>query len=160
MQTLTKQEALNTLMNVKGTTFMSIETTTIPKLKAKNPFKDLKKVSLISGAIGFNYENSVNNQREREGLENNFESKPRAWGHRIDNTPVVEHKGKHYLEVKVQSSKSEYFDGDLRIDVDKIKPWMYSNSSRQELNKEVIVRDYSLDSIFRMNLNKKEYRIV
>lgn len=160
MKSLTKQELVEVLKSVKGNTFISIESKTEPKLKKGNPFNALIKISKVFGAIGFNYENSVNNQRIRESLEVDFEAKPRQWGKRIKGTPLVEHKDKYYLEVKVQGAESDYFQDNNRVDVDKIKPWMYNSKSRQGVEKEVIVRDYSLDNISRIKINKKDFIVV
>lgn len=159
MQTLNRQELLELLSNVNGTTFVSLETRVNPRLKSGNPFVNLEKVSKVCGAIGFNYQNSVNNQRLREDLKNDFKSEPRKWGQRVSGTPLVRHNNKLYLEIKVQSSESDFFDKNQRINIDKIKPWEYTSTSRQGLEKDVILRDYSIDNISRITINKKEYRI-
>jgi len=160
MKTLTKTELVDLLSKVKGTTTISIETTTVPKIKAGNPFTSLKKVSKVAGLIGFIYGNSVNNQREREGLAKDFEPEKRAWGERILHSPLVKYNDKFYLELKVQSADSEYFDNNVRVDSEKIKPFYYANNSRQEVSKEVILRDYSIDNISRITINKNEYNVI
>lgn len=160
MKTLTKSELLNLLNTIKGATFISMETNIVPKLKANNPFIGIKKVSKVSGVIGFNYSNSVNNQRAKEGVEPDFKPEARKWGERISNTPLVKHKDKFYLELKVQNSNSDYFLDGKRVNPEEIKPWYYNKSSRQELDNEVILRDYSLDNIKRIKINKEEYSVV
>lgn len=159
MKTITKSELIDLLSKIKGTTFVSIETKTVPKLKS-NPFTRLEKVSKVAGAIGFIYENSVNNQREKEGLNKDFKAKPRKWGVKIPHTPLVKNKDKYYLEMKVQNSSSDYFENNQRIPLDKVVPYMYTGSSRQNVSKEVILRDYLIDNITRIKLNKEEYNVV
>jgi hypothetical protein len=159
MKTLTKTELIDLLSKVKGTTPISIETTTVPKIKAGNPFTALKKVSKVAGLIGFIYGNSVNNQREREGVSTDFKPEERKWGQRILHSPLVKHKDKYYLELKVQGSSSEYFDNETRVNSEDVKPFYYSNSSRQGVNKEVILRDYDINNISRITINKNEYKV-
>lgn len=159
MKTLTRPELVELLKNVKGSTFCSIETETVPKTKKGCPL-NLKRLSKVSGCIGFNYTNSVNTQRAKEGLSEDFKAVARVWGNRIQNTPLVEHKGNNYLEVKVQSATSDFFANSARISLDKIKQWLYNSETRQGLDKEVIVRDYKIENITRIKINKEEYRIV
>lgn len=160
MKNLTKNELIDLLSKVKGTTFVSIETTTVPKLKSGNPFSNLKKVSKVSGAIGFNYQNSVNNALTKEDKEKDFEAKPRKWGEKVVGTPLVKHKDKFYLEMKAQNGQSDYFNDQGRVSKEDIKPWEYAKSSRQGLENEVIVRDFSIDNISRVKINKEEYNII
>ena len=159
MQTLTKAELIDLLSKVKGTTAVSIETTTVPKIRSGNPFKGLKKVSKVAGMIGVIYANSVNNQRAKEGLEKDFVPESRKWGERILHTPLVKHNDKFYLEMKCQSAESDYFDDSGRVSSDKVKDWEYNKTSRQGVENEVILRDFSLDNISRIKINKNEYQV-
>lgn len=160
MKTLTKNELIDLLKSVKGTSFVSIESETTPRLKANCPLKNLVKISKVSGAINFNYQNSVNNQRVKENKPEDFKAKSRVWGKRVKNSPVFEHRGKFYLNIKIQSSRSDYFNNNLRQSIDKVANYLYNSSTRQNLNKEIIVRQYSLDSIKRITINKQEYTVV
>lgn len=159
---MTKEELAEFLKEIKGTTFCTIETETEPKLKGgkKCPYAGVKKISKVNGAIGFIYENAVNNQRVREGSEADFESEPRAWGHRISGTPLVEHKGKFYIEVKVEKTEKPLYilNGNF-ISNEDIKPYLPETTSRQELDKEVILRDYSLDNIKMIKIKGQQFQI-
>lgn len=77
------------LYNVRGAKAVTIVTRTQPKLSGgkKCPYAGVEKVSTVNGMINFNYENSVNNQREREGNDEVFESASRQWGKRLYETP-------------------------------------------------------------------------
>lgn len=77
------------LYNVRGAKAVTIVARTKPKLSGgkKCPYAGVEKISTVNGMINFNYENSVNNQREREGNEEVFESAPRQWGKRLYETP-------------------------------------------------------------------------
>lgn len=163
MKTITKEELKNILFSQKGTTFISLETETEQKLKGgkKNPLSGLIKINKVCGAIGFHYQNSVNRQKEREGQESNFISQPRKWGVRLNGTPLVQNGEKFYLELKVQSSQTpDYFFKGVRIDNEQVRKFLPNkSSSRQNLENEVILRDYSLDSIKRIKINSEEYSI-
>jgi len=84
----------------------------------------------------------------REGLDNDFSAFPRKWGKRIVGTPLVEHNGKYYLEMKVQSAAATYILGGEEIPVSDLIPYFPKKSaSRQGVEKEVILRDYALENI-------------
>lgn len=157
MKQLTTNELISVLLNVKGSNFVSIESETEPKLKKGNPFNGLVKISRINGIINFLYQNSVNNQRLREGKENNFEPLPRKWGQKIQGTPLIVNKDQYYLELKVEKSDSEYIMNGKPVDYESIKPYTYSSKSRQDLDKEVILRDYNLSSIRKISLQGETY---
>lgn len=160
---------IDILAQQKGAKPVTITAETDPKPRqgTKNnpsPFrgKTVVKRARVNGMIGWDYSNSVNNQRAREGNEEFFEVHPRTWGERIKGSPLVEYKGKHYLEVKVQNVLStEYFvDGEL-IDEETIKPFLpvKKPSARQETEKAILIADYSLDNIVAIRLDKAEIEV-
>jgi hypothetical protein len=145
---ITKEKLIELLSG--GSKIVTLYTETEPKLKKANPYVGVVKRSKVNGVVGFIYQNSVNNQRGREGKESNFEAEPRKWGVRINGTPIVEHKGKKYLEVKVERYlDSEYYHGKTKLNVDDIKPYMYAKKkpANQGLEKVVQVRDFNIDNI-------------
>jgi hypothetical protein len=160
---LTRDELTAILSAVKGATFSTITTRTEPKLlKTNNPFIGIRKVSRVNVTIGFNYQNSVNNQREREGSEADFESLPRKWGQRIKGTPLVSHNGNMYLEAKVEKSLDHMYINAQGQNVpdDLIAPFLPKHGeTRQDLEKEIILRDYKIDSIIAIKMNGEEYTV-
>ena len=141
------------LMQRKGTSFVTIVAEPDPKLRKRgNPYSGrVVKRSRVNGAIGWIYDSGVNRQRIREGLEPDFESFPRKWGQRIKGTPFVEHKGRTYLELKVERALStEYLlDGEV-IDKSVIEEWLpkrKAEGERQQVENPVILRDYDLANI-------------
>ena len=145
-----------------GSKIVTITAETEPKLKKSNPYVGVVKRSKINGIVGFIYENSVNNQRAREGKEKDFNSQDRVWGTRISGTPIVEHKGKKYLEVKVEKYlDTEYYCGSSTIDVNDIKPHMYAKKKPQNqgLEKVVQLRDFNLDNIKELRYNGETYSV-
>ena len=146
---------------------MTIVATVVPSMrKTGNPFYGrVTKTSTVNGMIGFKYENSVNNQRKRENIGKEFVAEPRKWGVRIAGTPIVEHKGQSYLEVKVQRVFDTVYCVDNRLACDEeikaIKGFFPTNKdNRQEVEKPVILRDYCLDSINEIRIAGKWYTIV
>jgi hypothetical protein len=161
---VTKLESV--LANHKGNGFAHIIAKTVPAMNKGgrsgtpvNPFHgDVFKIADVNIQAGFHYINSVNNQLTREGKEANADVKPRKWGQRIKGTPLVEHTNKAgtrrlYLEAKCESVNSvKYVDGKgneiAKADLDQ---WLTSrpakSSTQANVDKEIILRDYALDSI-------------
>lgn len=163
---MTHTELRDLLLSIDGATFVSFSSITDPSwARTKgNPYVGkVKKHSRVNGVINWVYENAVNRQRKREGLEADFEAHPRKWGQRLAGTPFVVHKGKVYLEVKVESCrKPEYFDQDGNpVDPELLKPWLRQSddSGRQEVEKPVILRDYTLDNITSITCNGNVYEL-
>jgi len=125
-----------------------------PMTVRKNPNPGARKISHVNGMVNWVYENSVNRQRGREQGEDAdlFVSHPRKWGTRIHGTPFVEHKGKLYVEMKVErvlGTRYEDADGQ-EISADAVAPFQSpkkGESARQGVEQEIILRDYGLDTI-------------
>lgn len=157
-------ELANLLRETKGATFATLVTSVEPKMrKTGNPYYGLiRKVSRVNGVVNWHYANSVNNQRAREGKETDFEALPRAWGAREANSPLVSHKDKLYLELKIERVyDSEYTYNGLPIDAEKIREFLpeRKESERQGTDKAIILRDYSLDSIRQITLRGETHNI-
>jgi len=161
MKVITQADLLTTLNAIRGATFATIISETDPKLKKTgNTLGPVRKVSRVNVCLGFQYENAVNRQRDREDLESDFEAKPRQWGVKI-SPMLVEHKGRIYLETKVEKSLDCHFidaEGN-KIPFEIVKPFLptRSQNSRQATEKEVIVRDYALDSILTIAFKGEKY---
>lgn len=161
MRTLSAADLPKLFSTIKGATFATIVTNTDARVKAACPFgRNVRKVSRVNVTLGFQCENAVNRQRTREGETADFEAAPRQWGERIPGTFLVKHEsGKLYLETKVEKSLGcEYFAADgSRIDAAKIAPYLPSKGgNRQGVEKEVLVRDYALDSIRAISLKGED----
>lgn len=163
MKTLTQNELKNLLLATNGSTFVNIVTHTVPVLVGgkKNIYTGLTKVSSVNGIINFRYENSVNNQRDREGLETNFVAQERKWGKHLSQS-VIEHNDAYYLQIKVEKTQEpEYFLKGSRVDNTEVnKNLPKRKDGTQEVDKTVILRDYNLSNIREIRLNKQEYKVV
>jgi hypothetical protein len=166
---------LATVLNIRGCRPVSFVAETIPELRSGNPFGGtqrthrLRKMSRVSGMIGFSYENAVNNQRGREetpidpitGEVETFVAEARKWGVRRAGTPFVDHKGATYLEVKVERSlHCEYrLDDGTPVDAAIVAAWLpeKKEGTRQMVEKPVILRDYTLDNLREVTINGQTY---
>ncbi len=109
--------------------------------------------------IGFDYENSVNNQKSREEQEMDFVSAPRQWGKRVD-LKTVEHNGNTYLSMNVQKTFDvKYMAGDLEIQKESIKDFIpaKSHSKTQGTDKEIIYRDVLINNIKQIKMFGETY---
>lgn len=118
----------------------------------------------IIGTVNYIYENSVNNQQNREIGEKTFEVAERAWGRRITKS-IVTHKGKIYLSVKFgYTENSKLFDeNNVTIQKSEFDKWEKQSSkssyqtekaqNRQGVEEVVIVNDYCLETITAMKIN-------
>lgn len=174
MQQVTHKELVGLLNEYKGVTFVSCSIESPVKMakggtrgREKNEyFGKITKQSYLNGAVGFNYENSVNNQREREGQEADFEAKQRAWGQLLEGGKFVEHKGAFYLQLKVENVKDEsvkYLNEGVIISKDKLAEWLPKRNvgtGRQATEQEIVIRDIKLANIKTIKFGKKEYEVI
>jgi hypothetical protein len=171
-------ELLTSLAQSGRASIVTIHATTDPKVKkgsgrGKPPANDFygrcEKRSVVNGIVNWKYSNAVNNQRAREHegdiaeLEY-FEPAPRRWGVRLEGLPFVEHKDNTYLELKVERSLSHSYhctETGEQFDSNEVEQWLptRSESSRQEVEKLVILRDYNLDSITGIKAGGVEYTV-
>jgi hypothetical protein len=167
MKNTKRENLLNILSTVKGTSAVSFNTTTSVKMnKTNNPYHGrVTKVSKVNGIVGFNYKNSCNNQLEREGKEKNFKPQSRKWGKHDEKIPcVINHTNKNgefkqYVNLKVQSTsdKPKYFLDDEPINKEVIKDFLPQSkkpNTQKNIDDEIVVRDYDVDSIDGMSIKK------
>ena len=163
MMTISKSELVTAIRSTKGTTFATLTCNTDAKLKKTgNPYKDVRKITTMNVCIGFDYQNSVNNQRNREDIEGDFLSAPRQWGKRVD-LKTVEHNGKTYLTTKVEKTfEVKYMAGDLEIQKASIQAFLpaKSKSATQKTSKEIIYRDITIENIKSITMKGETFLVV
>ena len=171
MNKITHKELIEQLNTHAGVTFVSCSMETNVRMNKGgrgnvpvNPyFGEVTKQSEMSGAVGFDYENSVNLQRDRENVNEQFNAHQRKWGRLIEGNKFVEHKDNYYLQMKVENVKSDitYIYNDNVIDKSEFETWLPKKSeSRQGVKREVIIRDVKLDNIRTIKFGGEEYRLV
>ena len=156
--TYTTNKLLTFFLNYVGHSLIGLTILTDARLKKTgNPYgKVLKKTRLLAN-IGFHYSNSLENQAKRENKNIDFQVQPRRWGKRLENCPLVEYNGKHYLECKIEKTfEVNYFlENGEQIEKEKIQeffPKRSESSTQEELEKKVILRDVKLENILSMRI--------
>lgn len=152
---------------VNGNTVVGLTTATVVTLKGgkKNPMQGrVVKVMEDANVMVFQnknvngYENMVQRRLAAEGKNpETFQLGSRVWGHRVEGTPVVEHKGKEYLEVIfLNPGKVKYVMDGKEINKSEIIGLDDKVEGEQGgLENKVVIRTFAEDSITRVRLNGK-----
>ncbi len=172
---VTREEILSILLesDFHGNTFIGIDTLSNVKLKGgkgnEMQGRVTKKVEGSSCQIFQNktksgYGAMVQRRLDKEGKKVEFKLQPRTWGTRIEGTPVIEHKGQHYLEVIfIKSGEVSYLLDGKPIDKNEVVglPESSKGGLQGGLSEEnkVIIRTYKLNSIYRLTMNGITYLI-
>lgn len=163
---ISKPSLENILQGVQGCQPVSLDIVTDPRMtKTNNPYIGTMKHNTINGLIGFNYTNSCNNQLAREGQEKDFEAQPRKWGERKGKLVyhTKDNEEKIYVEVKVQSASEPVFmfNGQeiSKALIEHYLPKHKKPSTQDKIEKEIVVRDVSFDSIKAIRVDGTEYEI-
>lgn len=163
--------------NVPRPLIVTLLTCTEPNLrKTNNPyFGRVQKYSRVNGVVGFNYERAVNSQRQREADPQTveeaeavptFHALPRKWGQRIWGTALVEHKDNLYVEIKVERKIEHFYVVDGKLADDKqfaeIESFLQKKlpNVRQEVEREVELRDYKLENVRAVRVAGKQFNVV
>jgi len=148
---------------------VSIQYATEPKLNkaGKQRFGNVTKIANVGGLVGYCYENSVNNQLERENKEREFISKP-LWngkGKRI-STALSTHieEGTFYLTYKAQQTfKSFHFDSALNlIPLATLRPYFPQSNPAKYQGTEIAVyhREIAVENVRRFKFRKTTYEVI
>lgn len=170
MKSITQSELEALLFATKETQFVSFVSVTDPDMRKRdNPHPDARKVSIVVGCINWTYSRTVNRQRGREQKVMDFRALERKWGTRVKGCPLVSHvvadqgETRLYLEVKVERRNFLYFEPETakRIDAKLLEPFLKEPdpNPRQDLEREIVLRDYRLLNIAELTLGGEQYRI-
>ena len=143
-----------------GHGWASVLTVTEPKMrKTGNPYNKITKISRRVMGIGYEYPVQVNNEREREGIQEEYKPQPLKWGKFVEGSKtLIEHKGNKYVRLSDNSntpSVSKYYDENgNEVAYEDIKPFLQtsSQSKQQKTEKTIIVNSIKVDNI-------KEFKI-
>ena len=135
----------------------------------KKLFPTLKKIANVGGFVGYVYQNSVNNQLEREGKERDFlaQSLWNGKGKRI-STALSTHteKGTFYLTFKHQTTYRSFFiDGsNVVYSYGEIKPYLkpFVPPTNQGVSEDKVIfhREISLTNIKRFKFRGTTYVVI
>lgn len=153
--TMKRDSFVKLMLASKGAEFVTIWTRTKTDLKkTNNPFATVKE-SVKNCIIGFDYTNSVNNQRNREEIEEIFFPKERKWGQRINNR-IVAHKGNFYLTAKIEKTLEMNYvtEAGENLTKDQYIPFLpkRSKDTTQGVEKLVKYNDTGLSSILAIKM--------
>ena len=146
-----------------GCQIISLDTQTNVKLKGgkSNPYQGrvMKVTRGINAMIfksGVGYENMINTRLKQEypnSPDYKFESGPRRWGQRLNDTPIIQHTDNEYLEyIALNSGVTTYYlDGD-EISKSLIEEYLppVNNGEQGGIQNKVIIRTPKLESILRV----------
>ena len=161
---ITKEQLVDMLLNWNlGAQPASVQYVTNPKLtkEGKEKFGNITRIANVGIMLGYSYENSVNNQREREHALRDFMSQPlwKGKGKRLSTALALhEEKQSYYMSYKSQQTfKSFHFDQDLNPVSNKdLKPYFPVNDySKQGVDKPVYHREISIDNIRKLKFKKQ-----
>ena len=132
----------------------------------KNPFKIIRKCSKVNGLFNVDYQNCVNNQLNREGKETDFESTPKQWGEKINDSRVcMQHVTDEGYQQYIQFNPRNYLDGfyvdnnGIKVEKETLEPFISDkkHTSRQGTDTEIIWRTYKKESIVAVTMRKVTY---
>ena len=174
-QHITKVQLVDLLTEIDGkkTTFISIVAEVDARLKKRNNIyaKDcITKVNKYSGMINYNYQNSVNNQRKREGVDETFTAAS-TYASKINddyNGCLAQHEstGQVYLVFKEQSSQKPVYKingNEVDSDTEQYLKQFRSGSPKpisQGVDKAIEHRNIKIENIKSIILNNTEYVIL
>lgn len=169
---MTEREIIEMFMQpekngINGASFVGLDTLTIPTLKGgkKNPmqgevakFNEGSSVMVFQNKNSNGYENMVMKRLEKEGkAPESFQLGQRAWGTRLENSPLIEHKGEYYLEVIfLKSGEVSYYHEGREISKNEVIGLEEKAEGEQGgLDNKVIIRSFKVASLISVRINSK-----
>jgi len=161
---------INAVANINGASFVGLDTHTDVTLTGgkQNPHQGRVTKRMVGATVmSFQNKNFSAYQamiQRRLVAENkdpgDFQLGERAWGVRLPNMPIVEHKGEYYLEVIfMQPGKTEYLlDGNVvpASFIIGLKPAAAGNQGG--LEDKVILRTFKADSITELRIDGQAFQ--
>lgn len=155
MKQITQDELIELVQSVKGNTFVSFESLTVPAQRKKNNPWVIHKRSFVNAAVGFDYESNMRTQQLKRGEEPDFVAQEHAWGEREQNIIVL--GDKKYLRVRVLKSNqpAQYFDENMNeLTFEQVQPFLKPSTSS-----DVLYRNYALGNICKITMQGETYEL-
>lgn len=135
-----------------------------PKI-IENPWQTIMKLAKVQAFTGNPFQSAVRKQEERENQSPTFVAGDRPWGENV--SPALIQKGdSFYLATQIlHSSEPIYMEktnaGLKILNTDSVKPFLPAPAYRfkQQLEKPVVRKDYSLESIVSISMGGEKYRV-
>ena len=163
-------DILDVLASLSGNGYIGLDTETVPKLNGgkKNPMlgKVVKRVTgsncqMFQNKFINGYEAMVRRRLDEEGKDGStFVLGKRPWGQRLEGLPIVENKGKYYLEViyKLVGDVEYLLDGQPIAKGDIIGLPEASEGEQGGLSNKVAIRTIELANVKAIRYGGQEYR--
>ena len=154
---------LNLLNRVRGATFASIDTETINK-HGLRCVSEGERIILFATKGGSGYEAKVKRHLIAAGKDpDGFSVGTLFWGERVNNLPLIRHKGHHYLQTIVLSEgKKAYFVGhtDVPVPPERLEAFGHKKFfiGKQDLpsDDQVIIKTFDIRNIRRIVMMGEE----
>lgn len=174
MKTIDQAKLLALLSRIRHATPVGlIALTDARPRKTGLPYSEVRKLTRLNAMIGTVHEDAVRRQQEREGQPATFVASPRAWGTRVGDTPLVEHRGQFYLSAQMNPlnrPRPLYLVPKARgkrtiltaVPKEAVAPWLppeRDEGASQGVDRPVTHREFRLDSIVSLTLNGEHYRV-
>ena len=114
-----------------------------------NPYLGATKIAKVRVILNPDYQKQVNDQREAEGKEADFEASERKWGNSLGNG-IIEKNGNLYVSyIHVETLETKYFFDGAKIEYSKLKPFVpvKKSTGNQGVDKEVQFRMVAVENI-------------
>lgn len=155
------------LKNVQFAELVSLDAMTVPSVGYRKLTTN-ELVLIFNNLDSSGYERLVKQRLGELGKDPNaFQVSYLPWGERMGNSPVIYHKGEHYLQtIVVKPGKMTAYIGETELQPDEIPSFFYmmdemkATARRQGLpvNLAVIVRTYKLANLIEMRMQDKTYK--
>jgi len=144
-QIINPKELLDRMSQVKGSKIITVVMHTEVKLNKKHretkepcPYTGVMKTSRCKVMIGTDYQGGVNNRREKEGEEKDFEAQPHAWASRTDKPVISTNKAgdQYYANMRVlESYETSYTYNGKEVEREDLRP--YQTPRKKPVNQGV-----------------------
>ena len=166
--TIGQQELITLLSTIEKPTFTNIVMETKVRMnKTNNPYYDkVVKRSKCNYSLGVNYENRVNKNEKKEGLEGNFETEKPSGKTHISKCLLIDDKTQsvHYVMLErfdeIKPTNEYIFEGN-EIEKQLFEGYMTKvyESQKQEQERKVMVITPKIENIKEISLNGVHYTI-
>ena len=167
--TITRKQFVDLVKKPEKKTFCSLTVEKVAKTLVKNrqtgePFDGTVVVrSTYTGGMGYNYRDSVNNKRKKEGNQANFKPAKLKGKSHMDgsSTLLINDNGDVLFRLTLNSNNSPqkvYFLDGEEVQFENIKDVM--PAEKREASNQISLRDFNIKSITEFRYNKKRYRLI
>ena len=132
-QIINPKELLDRLSQVKGSKIITVTMLTEVKLNKKHretkepcPYTGVLKRTRCKVMVGTDFQNGVNNRREKEGEDKDFEAQPHAWASHTDKPVISTNKtgDQYYANMRVlETYETSYTHDGEELDREDLRPY-------------------------------------